>query len=59
MLTNTYLKTLNWTKARVEDERGEMASWLVLSAALAAIALGLKGTLTDIMKELADKIDPG
>lgn len=56
MLTNSYIKTLNWTKAKAEEEQGEMASWLILGAALAAIALSLEGIIRPIIEGLAEKV---
>ena len=56
MLTNSCIKAQNRTQAMAEEEQGEMASWLILGAALAAIALGLKGIIQPIIEGLAEKV---
>lgn len=56
MLTNAYIKATNWTKAKAEEEEGEMASWLILGAALAGIALTLRGIIEPIIQDLAGKV---
>lgn len=59
MLTNTYIKGRNWTKDKAEQEEGEMASWLILGAALASIALGLRGIIEPIIQDLASQVGGG
>jgi len=56
MLTKTYIKAINWAQAKGEDEKGEMASWMILGAARASIALLLEDIIKPIMEGLASKV---
>lgn len=50
------VKLMNYIEDKRTDEEGEVASWLIVAAALAAAAVVASGVLTDVITELADRV---